>query len=123
MCVLAILSYNNRFEGWQVIYGIEVEPDHPILFANQKLLKQFDEASIPGTFLVDIFTFCESHRFQLLLLRSYSKVKYIPEWFPGASFKTFARTAREHGEILGDKPLMMVKDQLVCGYSTKFLPT
>lgn len=44
-------------------------------------------------------------------------VKYVPEWFPGAGFKTFAREARDQFNLAVDGPLAYVKQSLeVCRY-------
>jgi hypothetical protein len=37
-------------------------------------------------------------------------VKYVPEWFPGAGFKTFARVARAKFDVAIDGPLDYVKE-------------
>ena len=42
-------------------------------------------------------------------------VKYIPEWFPGAGFKRFARLTRKGLEDSMDHPFQYVKEALqVC---------
>ena len=37
-------------------------------------------------------------------------VKYVPEWFPGASFKTFARIAKENIDRSATLPFQHVKE-------------
>jgi len=39
-------------------------------------------------------------------------VKYVPEWFPGAGFKTFARVAKEKIERSATLPFQHVKKSL-----------
>lgn len=41
-------------------------------------------------------------------------MKYIPEWFPGAEFKTQARIWREGVMDMIDKPWEVVKERMVC---------
>ena len=45
-----------------------------------------------------------SHRIPLLA------VKYVPEWFPGAGFKSFARKAKKGLDRLADLPFYHVKE-------------
>ena len=47
------------------------------------------------------------------------KVKYVPEWFPGAGFQTFAREARGHFDLAVDGPLAYVKRSLEVGHHLK----
>ena len=37
-------------------------------------------------------------------------MKYIPEWFPGARFQTFAREARKQSDVAVNGPLEYVKE-------------
>jgi len=37
-------------------------------------------------------------------------VKYVPEWFPGAGFKTFARIAKENIDRSATLPFQHVKN-------------
>ena len=39
-------------------------------------------------------------------------VKYVPEWFPGAGFKRFAKTAKIHIDDLANLPFQHVKESL-----------
>ena len=48
----------------------------------------------------------ESHRIPLLA------VKYVPEWFPGAGFKSFARKAKKDLDRLADLPFYHVKESV-----------
>ena len=46
------------------------------------------------------------------LSESKFEVKYVPEWFPGGGFKTFARAGLELFSIAVDSPLEYVKESL-----------
>jgi hypothetical protein len=55
-----------------VAYGIKVkDSDDPYILNAEEALYGLAEAGIPGTFLVDFLPF----------------LKYVPNWFPGATFK------------------------------------
>jgi hypothetical protein len=55
-----------------IAYGIRVqETDNPHLGASQASFKALAEAGVPGAFWVDTFPL----------------LKYVPAWFPGASFQ------------------------------------
>ncbi|KAJ3810212.1 cytochrome P450 [Lentinula aff. lateritia] len=59
-----------------VAYGVQVQPrDDPNITAAAKMYSVLNAASVPGAFLVDMF----------------SILRYVPAWFPGASFKQQAR--------------------------------
>lgn len=45
----------------------------------------------------------------------YHKVKYVPEWFPGAGFKIFAREAKALFDLAVDGPLEYMKQSLEVG--------
>ena len=48
----------------------------------------------------------------MLLNLRLNLVKYVPEWVPGAGFKTFAREARGNVELAVDGPLECVKESM-----------
>ncbi|KAJ3721015.1 cytochrome P450 [Lentinula raphanica] len=83
-----------------VAYGIHAQPkDDPNLAAAEKMIAVLNTAGIPGAFLVDVFPI----------------LKYVPYWFPGASFK---RKAREWNGILSatiTPPFMNVKQAMANG--------
>ncbi|KAJ3751144.1 cytochrome P450, partial [Lentinula detonsa] len=83
-----------------VAYGIHAQPKNdPNIAAAEKMIKVLNIAGIPGAFLVDVFPI----------------LKYIPYWFPGASFK---RKAREWNGILSatiTPPFMKVKQEMANG--------
>lgn len=53
-------------------------------------------AIVPGAFLVDTFPI----------------LKHVPEWFPGAGFKTFARVARDQLDLSVGVPLEYTKESM-----------
>lgn len=50
-------------------------------------------------------------------------MKYVPEWFPGAGFQTFARVAREKFEVAVDGPLEYVKELMKVSLRGAFSPS
>ena len=71
---------------------------------------------IPGASLVDIIPMRASHI-------GYDKntkppnlqfipVKYVPEWFPGAGFKTLARVTREKFDVAINGPLRYLRESM-----------
>ncbi|KAJ3846863.1 cytochrome P450 [Lentinula lateritia] len=83
-----------------VAYGIHAESkDDPNIDAAEKMIAVLNTAGIPGAFLVDVFPI----------------LKYVPSWFPGASFK---RKARKWNGILAatiTPPFMKVKQAMANG--------
>lgn len=74
-----------------------------------------DAAALPGAFLVDIFPLCELEAtiLLILLLKNASVVKHVPEWMPGAGFKTKAKDWNKVVTACLEEPFDFVKDQLV----------
>lgn len=76
----------------------------------------FARASEPGAFWVDSFPLCECFGPSIAILPLCSitvpLVKYVPAWFPGASFQRVARSMRQDLERLYDVPFNYVKQQL-----------
>ena len=82
----------------KITYGIDVqESDDPYIQVGEEAVKGFDEAGIPGAFLVDLFPM----------------LKFVPSWFPGAGFQTKAAHWREINKAMIDNPFRYVKEQLV----------
>ncbi|KAJ3885059.1 cytochrome P450 [Lentinula edodes] len=83
-----------------VAYGIHVQSkDDPNIDAAEKMIAVLNTAGIPGAFLVDVFPI----------------LKYVPSWFPGASFK---RKAQKWNGILAatiTPPFMKVKQAMANG--------
>ena len=82
----------------KIVYGIAVqESDDPYISIAEEALTGVAEAAIPGAFLVDMFPI----------------LKYVPSWFPGASFQKKAARWREVVNTMAEKPFCYVKEQLV----------
>ena len=79
-------------------YGIDVqESDDPYISLAEESLHGLNEAAHPGAFWVDLFPI----------------LKYVPNWFPGASFQRKAAHWREVNAAMVEKPFHYVKEQLV----------
>uniref|UniRef100_A0A8H7Y6Y8 O-methylsterigmatocystin oxidoreductase n=1 Tax=Psilocybe cubensis TaxID=181762 RepID=A0A8H7Y6Y8_PSICU len=78
------------------IYGIQIEEaNDPIITTAEKAMQVGVFAAQPGNFLVDFFP----------------AMRYIPDWFPGASWKEFARKGRILADNMVNIPFdMTVKD-------------
>ncbi|THH10178.1 hypothetical protein EW146_g8450 [Bondarzewia mesenterica] len=63
--------------------------------------KSTSEAALPGAFLVDLFP----------------KLKYVPEWMPGAGFKRKAREWRKLSQAMINAPYNMVKEKVSMGHA------
>ena len=102
-------------------YGVDVtSAKDRFLQAAVKTIGFANQAWIPGSFLIDIIPM-RAYRevfgsfIQFSLQWTSMPVKYIPEWFPGAGFKTFARVARETSSVAVDEPLEYVKELMKVG--------
>ncbi|KAF3910624.1 hypothetical protein ABW21_db0204541 [Orbilia brochopaga] len=79
------LVFNLQDESASVmldmIYGYQTGQGRrdPLVDLVNKMMHQFGDATVAGTWLVDLIPW----------------LKYVPEWFPGASFKQTARESRE----------------------------
>jgi len=72
-----------------------------------------DIAMVRGTFLVDVFpirTNSNRKKHSQKILHCLFPVKYVPEWFPGAGFKTFARIAKKDLDNCMDPPFQQIKE-------------
>jgi len=79
-------------------YGFEVESKfNKYISLAAAAVDPLAEAMLPGTFLVDMLPV----------------LKYIPEWFPGASFKRKAKQWRLKTLELRDRPFEDMKRKLV----------
>ncbi|KAF4498982.1 O-methylsterigmatocystin oxidoreductase [Fusarium agapanthi] len=92
----------------KVVYGYTAEqfkPD-PLLSTVRKVVDEFGIAAKPGAFVVDLIPI----------------LKYIPDWFPGASFKTTAKQWRSNLESSVEDPAAFVEHQMAGGKdNTSFL--
>ncbi|KJA21835.1 hypothetical protein HYPSUDRAFT_140077 [Hypholoma sublateritium FD-334 SS-4] len=83
-----------------VAYGIRVkDSDDPYITNAEEALKGLAEAGIPGTYMVDFIPL----------------LKYIPSWFPGATFKTEAKRWNEINKQVYQKPFEYVENQMKKG--------
>ena len=79
-------------------YGITVqESDDPYISIAEEALNGIAVAGVPGAFWVDSFPI----------------LKYVPSWFPGASFQKKAARWRDATNTMAEKPFRRVQEQLV----------
>ena len=82
----------------KILYGIDVqESADPYILTAEEAMAGFNEAGVPGSFLVDIFPI----------------LKHVPSWFPGAGFQRKAAHWRAVNVSLVENPFRYVKEQLV----------
>uniref|UniRef100_A0A8H7XX85 Cytochrome P450 n=1 Tax=Psilocybe cubensis TaxID=181762 RepID=A0A8H7XX85_PSICU len=85
-----------------ITYGLDVLADNdPYIKVAEQSLAGFAEAAVPGAFLVD----------------SFSLLKYVPEWFPGAGFQTKARIWRDAAFEMRDYTFKGAKKNVLAGTS------
>ena len=105
-----------------ITYGMDIKShENQYLQAAERAMQFMERALVPGAFLVDAIPIRASinELFPILCLAYHPpilKVKYVPEWFPGAGFQTFAREARGHFDLAVDGPLAYVKRSLEVGH-------
>ncbi|KAG6332027.1 hypothetical protein ID866_7060 [Astraeus odoratus] len=87
-----------------ITYGYQAkeEKDYFIELTDQ-VADIFTKATVPGAFLVDVIPM----------------LMYVPEWFPGASFKRKAREWRMMFDELTMRPYEFVKNQMAAGTASK----
>ncbi|KAI0161804.1 cytochrome P450 [Hypoxylon sp. FL1284] len=94
----------------KVVYGYTVEPhgEDPFVSLTTRTMNHFSLAAAPGVWMVDIFPF----------------LKYIPEWFPGATFKKVGREWAGELHQIVEKPHAFTELQMAQGKPTRsFLAT
>jgi hypothetical protein len=96
------------------VYGIQLQPknDRYIEIAHLALAGAV-EAAVPGAFLVNMFPLRESYFDGAHSLLIVLPVKHVPEWMPGAGFKSRARRWRASTLEMVSAPFMAVKKNLV----------
>ena len=88
----------------KIAYGITVqETNDPYIATAEDAMKGAFAAAIPGTFWVDFLPF----------------LKYVPSWFPGASFQKKGALWREATDTMAEKPFRHVQEQLVQVHSPR----
>ncbi|KAF9261907.1 cytochrome P450 [Marasmius fiardii PR-910] len=84
----------------EIVYGYHIQDDDdPYVKMADDALVGAREAGIPGSFLVDYIPL----------------LKYLPTWFPGASFKTKAEVWARDVDRLKDNPWTLLKQSMVEG--------
>jgi cytochrome P450 len=85
----------------KIAYGYTIEPfkPDPLVTLADEALEQFSQATVPGTWLVDVIPF----------------LRYLPDWFPGTEFKRTARHWKSTANELVDKPYGFVKQKMAQG--------
>jgi len=100
-----------------VTYGVNVESEKDYFYLPSGDAVSVAEAVvIPRAFFVDALPIRMSPSQELLPKNELNlfilAVKYVPEWFPGAGFQTFARTAKAKLDKLINVPFQHVKESL-----------
>ncbi|KAF9476783.1 cytochrome P450 [Pholiota conissans] len=81
-------------------YGLQVQPHNdPFVSTAKEATHTLSKASIPGAFLVDAFPI----------------LKYVPEWAPGAGFKTKAREWKKVALKMVNAPYEAAKANIASG--------
>jgi cytochrome P450 len=81
-------------------YGLDIESwNDRFLALSQSGITRLGEAIIPGAYLVDILPL----------------LKHLPDWFPGAGFKRYAKESRALTDEMADWPFEKVKADLAAG--------
>ncbi|PPQ72181.1 hypothetical protein CVT24_002393 [Panaeolus cyanescens] len=84
----------------RIAYGITIrDTTDPYVTQLEKALYGLAEAAVPGAFLVDFIP----------------ALKYVPSWFPGASFQKKAAAWRQINHDVEVKPFEYVKEQVRAG--------
>ena len=106
MCqgVNKIMSSTFAATIMKIAYGISVqESGDPYISMAEIAFTGVAEAGIPGAFWVD----------------SFPVLKYVPSWFPGASFQKKGALWREATDTMAEKPFRHVQEQLVQVHSPR----
>ncbi|KAJ7154766.1 cytochrome P450 [Mycena filopes] len=89
-----------------ITYGhIVSDENDPYVEASTGVMTQFSEAGATGRWLVDLIP----------------ALKYVPDWFPGAGFKKFARECRTKAREAFEVPFFSIKQQMIDGVARKSL--
>ena len=76
---------------------------HPYISIAEEALNGLTEAGVTGAFWVNLFPI----------------LKYVPSWFPGASFQKKAARWRDVTNMIAEKPFRHVHEQLVHVHSLR----
>ncbi|TFK27945.1 cytochrome P450 [Coprinopsis marcescibilis] len=83
----------------RLVYSIDIEENETYLKLVNGIIKAFEEAAIPGRFLVDVLPI----------------LKYIPGWMPGAEFQRFGQAATDLMKKLQKQPFELVQEKMLNG--------
>ncbi|TFK27925.1 cytochrome P450 [Coprinopsis marcescibilis] len=86
----------------RLMYSIDIDEDTEYMSIVDGMVKAFEEAAIPGRFLVDAFPV----------------LQYVPSWFPGAGFQKFGQQSNELLKKLQIVPFELVKERMTQGASS-----
>ena len=99
-----------------ITYGLDIKShEDKFLQSAEQAIRLGERVMVPGAFLVDIFpirSFGPQFLRPWTLLTICPEVKHVPEWFPGAGFKHFAKEAGKLFAVAVDGPLEHVKENL-----------
>ena len=101
---------------FSIAYGYRPQSDNDeLLLMIKKMMEDFAFFATPGNFLVDIFPIRESRAAPPLCTHPLTllAVKYVPEWFPGASFRKFGSAAARRINAVCQLPYDKVKERKV----------
>lgn len=98
-------------------YGHTVaENNDPYVRLVEEASQSTSEAAVPGAFLVDLFpSRTVLYYYLCMIVFNIPLVKYVPEWMPGAGFKTKAKEWRKLSQAMINVPYDMVKEKFVSG--------
>jgi len=82
-----------------IAYAHEITDDDTFASTAEEAARMFSESGFPGAVAVN----------------SIPILRYLPEWFPGAGFKAYARKCRELTKKMRYDPLNMVKQKMADG--------
>ncbi|KAI0001214.1 cytochrome P450 [Russula vinacea] len=99
LLTLLLTSPKNYVEHMRQYGHTVVDNDDPYVRLVEEASKSTSEAAVPGAFLVDLFP----------------SLKYVPEWMPGAGFKTKAKEWRKLSQAMINVPYDMVKGKFENG--------
>ena len=93
--------------------------DDPNIACVDRVLVEILESMKPGKWLVDIFPACKTFSLIESHLLSNFEVKYLPTWFPGASFHKQALLWRKSVPEISVKPYLAAKSEVVNGFPSR----
>lgn len=102
-----------------VVYGVQVDSTHRYISLAERVVQLFSDACLPGASYVDLLPVCECMKTipaSWFLTRGYT-VRYVPSWFPGATFHQIAALTRRVSEEMLEEPLQEVERGMVRAHS------